>query len=173
MTISLYEATVPGFIQIVGAVRGFLVQTRKHCSEAGTDLNGLLEARLIADMLPLSFQLRAVVKNSVVAIEDTKKGAFSMPVQSPTLDFAGYEGFVADAASRLATYSKDEINALEGTEVAMNTPGSSVAFSAEDFLLSFSLPNFYFHAATAYDILRMSGVPLGKRDFLGTIRHKG
>jgi hypothetical protein len=43
-------------------------------------------------------------------------------------------------------------------------------FMAEGFLLSFSLPNFYFHATTAYDILRTKGVPLGKRDYLGKLR---
>ena len=43
-------------------------------------------------------------------------------------------------------------------------------FLAEDFLLSFSQPNFYFHAATAYDVLRMKGVPVGKRDFMGRVR---
>ena len=47
-----------------------------------------------------------------------------------------------------------------------------VPFTAESFVLSFSLPNFFFHAATAYDILRTKGVPLGKRDFLGQLRIK-
>ena len=46
-------------------------------------------------------------------------------------------------------------------------------FTAENFLLSFSLPNFYFHATTAYDILRHKGVPIGKRDFMGRMRMKG
>jgi uncharacterized protein len=45
-------------------------------------------------------------------------------------------------------------------------------FTAEGFLLSFSLPNFYFHATTAYAILRMKGVPIGKRDYIGQMRLK-
>jgi uncharacterized protein len=45
-------------------------------------------------------------------------------------------------------------------------------FTAENFLLSFSQPNFYFHAATSYDILRSKGVPIGKRDFTGKLRLK-
>jgi len=49
---------------------------------------------------------------------------------------------------------------------------NSMPFVAEDFILTFSLPNFYFHATTAYDILRSKGVPLGKKDFLGRMRMK-
>jgi hypothetical protein len=146
-------------------------RTLKHCAEAGMDANQLLEARIIADMLPLSFQLRSVVKNSVTAIEDAKNGAFSMPAaEPPKLDFTGYQDALAEAGKRLASYTRDEVNALEGRAVAFKTPGSSVTFTAEGYLLSFSLPNFYFHATTAYDILRMNSIPLGKRDFLGTLR---
>jgi hypothetical protein len=45
-----------------------------------------------------------------------------------------------------------------------------MSFTVENFILSFSLPNFYFHATTTYDMLRMAGVPLGKMDFLGELR---
>ena len=45
-------------------------------------------------------------------------------------------------------------------------------FTAEEFLLSFSQPNFYSHATTAYDILRFKGLPIGKRDYTGRVRLK-
>ena len=67
-----------------------------------------------------------------------------------------------------------EVNSWEGKEVAFRVPGKGDrVFTAEGFLLSFSLPNFHFHAATAYDILRAQGVPLGKLDFMGALRLKG
>jgi hypothetical protein len=61
---------------------------------------------------------------------------------------------------------------MEGKDVVFEIGGRKMPFTAEGFLMSFSLPNFYFHAATAYDILRMKGVPLGKRDFMGQMRMK-
>jgi uncharacterized protein len=64
------------------------------------------------------------------------------------------------------------VNALEGKDVTFKVRDMTMPFTAEDFLLSFSLPNFYFHATTAYDILRLKGVPLGKRDFMGRMRLK-
>jgi hypothetical protein len=66
----------------------------------------------------------------------------------------------------------DEVNALEGKDVAFQFGETKVPFVAETFLLSFSLPNFHFHATTAYDILRSRGVPLGKRDYMGRMRIK-
>ena len=62
---------------------------------------------------------------------------------------------------------------LEGREVVFQIRDFKMPFTAEGFLMSFSLPNFYFHATTAYDILRSKGVPLGKRDYIGQMRMKG
>jgi hypothetical protein len=57
-----------------------------------------------------------------------------------------------------------------GQPMAFEFRGNRMDFTAEEFLLSFSQPNFYFHAATAYDIARMKGVAIGKRDFIGRVR---
>ena len=68
--------------------------------------------------------------------------------------------------------SPGDVNAFEGKDVAFQFRDTKIPFTAEEFIQSFSLPNFYFHATTAYDILRSKGVPLGKRDFLGRLRLK-
>ncbi|MGN6451795.1 MAG: DUF1993 family protein, partial [Steroidobacteraceae bacterium] len=65
-----------------------------------------------------------------------------------------------------------EVNALEGRDVVFQLRDFKMPFTAKGFLLSFSLPNFYFHASTAYDILRWRGVRIGKRDFMGRLRLK-
>ena len=64
----------------------------------------------------------------------------------------------------------ETINALAGKTVIFKLGANEMPFTAENFALSFSLPNFYFHATTAYDILRMKGVEIGKMDFLGKMR---
>jgi hypothetical protein len=172
MAFSLYDATVPTFIQIVGAAQGFLTRTAQHCAERGSNADELVEARLIEDMFPLRFQVSCIARHSVGAIEDVKKGSFTMPGELSTTNFAGLQAELAQAAAKLATYTRDEINALEGRTIDFKVPGIDLAFTAENYFMSFAVPNFLFHAATAYDILRMKGIPIGKRDFLGVLRTK-
>ena len=79
---------------------------------------------------------------------------------------------VADARTGLEQYDPDAINAMAGKDMAFQMGDRKIPFTAENFVMSFSLPNFYFHATTAYDILRMNGTPIGKRDFTGRLRIK-
>ncbi|MDE2052181.1 MAG: DUF1993 family protein, partial [Gammaproteobacteria bacterium] len=80
---------------------------------------------------------------------------------------------VAATLSALEAIEPAEIESFVGRDMRFEAGNHRLEFTAEDFLLSFALPNFYFHAATAYDILRWKGVPLGKRDFMGRLRLKG
>ena len=80
---------------------------------------------------------------------------------------------VTEARDALSAMTPDAVNALIGRDVMFQAGERKLPFTAEGFLMSFSLPNFYFHATTAYDILRHKGVPLGKRDFMGRMRMKG
>ena len=75
-------------------------------------------------------------------------------------------------ARRCRRWTPDAVNALGGRDVVFHLGEHKLPFTAEGFLMSFSLPNFYFHATTAYDILRTNGVPLGKRDFMGRLKMK-
>jgi hypothetical protein len=79
---------------------------------------------------------------------------------------------VSGAREALQKLNPAEVNALEGRDVVFKFRSFEMPFTVENFLMSFSLPNFYFHATTAYDILRNKGVPLGKRDFMGQMRLK-
>ena len=77
-----------------------------------------------------------------------------------------------EAEAALLAVTREEVEGFMGKEVWFRAGERQLPFTAEDFLMSFSLPNFYFHAATAYDILRWKGVPLGKRDYIGRLRMK-
>jgi len=79
---------------------------------------------------------------------------------------------VTDAQATLKALTPDEVNGMEGRDMAFQIGDRRMPFTVENFLMSFSLPNFYFHATTAYDILRQKGVPLGKRDYMGQMRLK-
>jgi hypothetical protein len=172
MAIQLYDVSVANFLQTVGAVASFLEKGAAHCGDKGIDLNEIVETRFAPDMLPFRFQLQSVTHHSLGAIEGVKAGIFKPPGQIPAHDYAGMQKMVADALAGLKALSRDEVNALEGKDVTFQLGEFKMPFVAEGFLLSFSLPNLYFHATTAYDILRSKGVPLGKRDFMGSMRMK-
>lgn len=172
MSLSLYEVTVPTFAQILEAMAGVLKKGEAHALETGMRPDDWVGARLFTDMAPLSFQVKQATHHSVGAIEATKKGAFSPDMTPPPETFADLQATVTDALAALAAYRPADINALAGGDMRFQLGERVLPFIAEDFLLSFSLPNFYFHATTAYDILRHNGVPLGKRDFMGRPRLK-
>lgn len=172
MAISFYDVSVASYLQILGAVSGFLAKGREHCEKSGIDLAEVVETRLYDDMLPFRFQGFSVAHHSLGAIQAIEKGVFSPPAPAPDLDYTALEKLVADARSGLERYEREAIDALEGKDVEFKLGERGMRFIARDFVLSFSLPNFYFHATTAYDILRMTGAPIGKRDFMGRTRIK-
>jgi hypothetical protein len=172
MAISLHDVTVQSYLQALGGVAGFLDRGLAHCMDNGLNPEEIVETRLFPDMLPFRFQVQSVAHHSRGAIEGVRAGLFAPPPAIPPLGYAELQKMVAEAKAMLESVTPEEINGLEGRDMAFALGEHRLAFTVENFLLSFSLPNFYFHAATAYDILRMKGVPLGKRDYMGKMRMK-
>jgi hypothetical protein len=172
MALSLYDASVANYLQILGGVSGVLDKGLAHFREKGVDPESIVEARLAPDMLPLRFQIISVAQHSRGAIEGVRDGVFSPPSMKTPYDFAGLQGLVAQTREALSGWTPEAVNALGGKDVIFALGERKLPFTAEGFLMSFSLPNFYFHATTAYDILRTNGVPLGKRDFMGRLNLK-
>ena len=172
MAVSLYDASVGTYLQILSSVEGVLDKGREHCEANGIDLGEVVAMRLIDDMLPFRFQLISVTHHSLGAIQGVEAGVFTPPTMND-LDYGGLRDMVGDARKALAEYSADAVNALADKTMEFRMGSRAMPFVAEDFLLTFSLPNFYFHATTTYDMLRMKGTPIGKGDFLGRMRLKG
>lgn len=172
MAISLYDASAALFIQTLRAVDGFLSHSLKHFEEHNIDPAVVVETRLFSDMLPFRYQIQAAIGHSLGAIEGVKSGVFDPPRGNPAADYAGLQKEVADAIAALKALAPADVNALEGKDMVFKLGDRSMPFLGENFLLTFSLPNFHFHATTAYDILRQKGVPLGKRNYLGAIKMK-
>jgi hypothetical protein len=166
MAFSLYDASVANYLQILGAVAGYMDKAAAHFKEKGSSLEEIVETRLFEDMLPFRFQIVSVAHHSRGAIEGVQKGLFAPNMGKPDLKFADLQTLVADATSSLTALTPDAVNALAGRDVQFQLGDRKLPFTAEEFLMSFSLPNFFFHATTAYDILRHKGVPLGKMDYL-------
>ena len=172
MAISLYDLSVPTFLQTVKAVRGFLDRAARHCAETCADPDDFVHARLVDDMAPFHFQIEATWHHSVWGLEAAKTGVFAPPAPVGPVPFADLQAMIGKAETALEALTPDEVNGWAGKDLDLQIGSRSLAFTSETLILSFSLPNFHFHAVTAYDILRSRGVPLGKRDYEGQLRTK-
>ena len=172
MSFSLYSATVPSYIQILNAVSRLLDKADAFCTEKTVTPQDILEARLTADMHPFAYQVKSTVVHSLGAIEGVRKGVFSPDTTTPPQDFTGLKTRIVESIASLEAIEAKEVDSFVGRDMRFAFGDHHVDFTAENFLLSFSQPNFYFHAATTYDILRWKGLPIGKRDFTGKTRIK-
>ena len=172
MPFSLYAATIPSYRQILTAVAGLLDKAEAFCAEKGIEPGAIIQARLAEDMLPFAYQVKSTAVHSLGAIEGVRKCVFSPDTTPPPETFAALKARIAETLAAIETIEPAEVDGFVGRDMRFVFGDRHLDFTAEDFLLSFSQPNFYFHATTTYDILRWKGVPLGKRDFMGRPRTK-
>jgi hypothetical protein len=172
MAFSLYAATMPSYQQILGAVSGLLVTAEAFCAEKSIAPEDIIQARLAENMLPFAYQVKSTAVHSLGAIEGVRRGVFSPDMTTPPQTFVALKTRIADTLAALQNIEPAEVDAFIGRDMRFEVGERRLEFTAENFLLSFSQPNFYFHAATAYDILRWKGARIGKRDFTGQLRTK-
>ncbi len=170
MSISLYDISVASYLQTLGGVAAVLAKGEDYAREGHLDLEEVVRYRLRDDMLPFSFQVISVWHHSMNAIRGLKEGLFQPPPKMSGVDYGRLKELVQEATASLEAESRGDIDALAEKPMVFKIGDREIPFTATNFILSFSLPNFYFHATTLYDILRIQGVPLGKRDYLGTLR---
>ncbi len=170
MAFSLYAATIPSYQQILASVAGLLGTAEAFCADKGLAHADIIQARLAPDMLPFAYQVKSTAVHSLGAIEGVRRGEFSPDRTPPPETFEALNARIADTLAALATITPAEIDGFIGRDMRFVAGERRLDFTAENFLLSFSQPNFYFHATTTYDILRWKGAPIGKRDFTGRLR---
>ncbi|PLK26916.1 DUF1993 family protein [Novosphingobium sp. TH158] len=172
MQLSLYQATVPSFLQILRPVAGLVEKAREHCKAQGGEEAALCDARLAPDMWPFAKQVMAAVQHSAGAIEGAKRGETGPDMSAPPTSFDALAAAVAGAIAALEKVTPEEVDGIAANDTCFRFGERIMPFTVEDYLLSFALPNFYFHASMAYAVLRNQGVQVGKADFLGAIRLK-
>ena len=173
MSFSLYEATIPNYRQILLAVSGLLLKAEAFCAEKALAPEEIIQARLAPDMHPFAYQVKSTAVHSLGAIEGVRKGVFSPDQTTPPATFPALRARVSETITALEAIPAAEVDGFLGRDMCFAFGERRFDYTAENFLLSFSQPNFFFHATTTYDILRWKGVPIGKRDFLGKTRVKG
>src|ERR1044072_4705632 len=173
MAISLYEATVPQFLQILPAMVGLLDKAEAWCQYKGLPPSALIDARLAPDMYSLAHQVRYTAMQSAGAVKAVFDGVF-LAAKSPAPEtFAELRALVNDAIAYLKGVNADELDARAGADVNFEFGGEVLMrFIGSTYLLSFAQPNFYFHSSMLYAILRNQGLEVGKRDFVGALQVK-
>ncbi len=170
MTISLYDAVIPSQLQIIAAVRALVDKAKAHCEDSGTAPAEIIGARLIEDMQPFSYQVKCCREHSLGAIEAVREGVFTPSLAAPPDSWEGLYEKLDEATSGLKAVSEEEMTGFVGQPMEFRFGETVMPFTAENFLMSFAQPNFYFHATTAYDLLRERGFQIGKMDFVGMPR---
>lgn len=166
MPLSMYGASVPAFVRTLTALSNVLDKAAAHCAAKKIDPSVLLTARLYPDMFPLARQVQVAsdfAKNTVARLSGVEQPKF--PDEEKTFD--ELRARIAKTLDIVRSMKPQQIDGSEEKEITFPVAGQPTTFKGEAYLVGFALPNFYFHAATAYDILRHNGVELGKRDFMG------
>ena len=166
MSLTMSGAAVPAFVQMLNALSKILDKAAAHCTAKKIDPSVMLNARLYPDMLPFTKQMHIAcdfAKNTVARLAGVE------PPKFPD-DETSFDEFKARIAKTLDFVNSVKASQIDGTEekdITFPVGGQPMTLKGQVYLVNFALPNFYFHASTAYDILRHCGVEIGKRDFLG------
>jgi uncharacterized protein len=168
MSLSLYQASAPRFANTLRNLSAILDKAQAHCEAKKIDPLVLSAARLFPDMFPLNRQIHIAT--------DTAKGAVARLAGLEIPKYEDTEQTLAELKARIAktvdfvlSAPAAKIDAAADKDIAMKTGGKDVVFKGAQYLLGHAYPNFYFHCATAYNILRHNGIEVGKRDFLGAV----
>lgn len=175
MPTSLFDLTVGSYTQVLSSSLGILNKGKTYCEENGIGLKEMLETKLRDDMQGLYFQIVSYNHHSANVIRALSVGEFGPPAgafghEITDADFDALIDLTQESIELMQSQDADTVNGFAGKPLVFKLGENEMPFTVENFVLSFSLPNFYFHSATAYDIFRMKGVPLGKRDFLGQLK---
>jgi len=170
MSLSLYDVSVPVFRQHLAALSGVLAKAEAHCSSVGKAEADLISFRLYEDMFPFSFQVMQAIFHGAGAVGTLRGNPYPRAEGLETL--AGCKAAVDAAVAYLDGVKPGDLGIDPDADVTLQTPRGAMTFTARNYLLTFAYGNFFFHATTAYDILRHHGVPVGKRDFMGAVQIK-
>ena len=166
MAVSMYQVSVPIFVRHLNGLVAILKKAQALYAEKKHDESTLLSYRLYPDMFSFTKQVQAATdhaKNCAALLAGLEAPKYEDNEKS----LAELIARVGKTMAYLNTIKPEQIDGSEGKTVTLKMRDREMNFTGLDLLLNRSMPNFYFHAATAYDIIRHNGVEIGKRDFMG------
>jgi len=167
MSITLYAASVPVFKQMLNSLSDILHKTEVHRAERNIEASALLQARLFPDMFALIRQVQ-IAADFARGITSRLAGVEVPKYEDNEQTFADLHELLAKTLAYLDSFTPEQINGQEEREI-ITRPGTPKErrFNGQDYLLSYGIPQFFFHISTSYAILRHSGIAVGKRDYMG------
>jgi uncharacterized protein len=168
MSLSMYQASVPVFQRTLGALEKILGKAAAYAEERKIDPAVLLSARLYPDMFALTRQVQIATDHAKGA--PARLAGVAVPsFEDAEKTFPELKARIGKTLSFIGSLKPDQIDGSEGRDISLKAGPRELSFKGQDYLLFFALPNFYFHATTAFGILRHNGVSIGKLDFLGAV----
>jgi hypothetical protein len=166
MSLSMYQASIPVFIRMLGNLSTILGKAAAYAEAKKIDPSVLINARLAPDMLPLAFQVWTACDSAKGCA--ARLAGIDIPSHPDTeTTFPEFQARIAKTIEFLQSVSAAQIDGSEERTVVLKLRTQEVQYKGQAYLLTFALPNFYFHTTTAYAILRHNGLDIGKADFLG------
>jgi len=163
---SMYQASVPRLAKLLENLSGILAKAQAHVDAGHADMAALMDDRLIADMYPFSKQVQIAcdkARSVVARLADLEVPKYA----DDETTLAQLQERIARSVAFIRSVPPERIDGTEDKVVELPVTGKLTRYSGMQLLLGHSVPNVYFHAVTAYNLLRRNGVPVGKRDFLG------
>jgi len=168
MTLSMYQASVPVFKQMLGGLSGVLAKAEAHATARNITPAALLQARLYPDMFPLLRQVQ-VACDFAKSVSARIAGVDVPGFEDKEESFADLQARIVKTLAFVDSLGAAQIDGSEARQIVTQagTPKEKI-FSGQSYLLNYGLPHFFFHTTTAYAILRHNGVEIGKKDYIGS-----
>ena len=165
MPITLYDVPVVAFIKHLNILSHLLSKAAEFAKEKGIDPADVPGWKLADDMKPLSFQIQTAANTAMEALDFIGVRLPTVPDDEKTLE--DLQKRVADTIAVLGKVDCAAVEGKEDTHVPVPIGGGKVLeLTAQEAVLNMAVPNFYFHCAMAYAIMRNKGVQVGKADWL-------
>lgn len=166
MSLSMYQASIPTFLRMLGNLSAMLDKATSHAEAKNIDPAIFINARLTPDMFPLSRQVQ-IATDLVKACAARLAGIEVPRYEDNETTFAELQARIAKTVVFLRSVSATQIDGSEQRNITAKFGSRELGFLGQDYLFDFAIPNFYFHVATTYAILRHHGVEIGKTDYTG------
>jgi hypothetical protein len=164
----MYQASVPAFLKMLSNLSAILDKGEAFAAAHNIEPEVLLNWRLTPDMFPFTRQVQIAAdfaKGTTARLAGKEVPKYADDEKT----FAALKARIAKTVKFVESIAPKDLDGSEGRDITLTVGGQELHFKGEPYLVHFALPNFYFHATTAYAILRRCGIDIGKRDFIGAI----
>ena len=167
MALSMYQLTVPAFVRGLKVMSASLKKAEAHVEQHGSVPDAMISARLADDMLPLTGQVQRASDTSKMTVERLT-GVPAPKFEDNETSVDQLQQRIANTIAFLESLPQADIDGSETRAITTGSGEKTKHFTGQTYLFHYALPHFFFHATTAYDILRHNGIEVGKKDFIGS-----